>query len=310
MPDTTACILSRRHNHPASCTPQFRTETRVIIDSHCHAWRWWPYEPPVPDPTSRGGIEQLLFEMDRAGVDQAAVVCARIDDNPDNNDYIADCVGRYPDRLHQIADVDCSWMPTYHTPGAADRLRQAVEAYRLKGFTHYVKGDDDGAWFLSDEGLAFLGTAEELRQIASFAIPARLQPVLRQVAERFPSVPFLCHHMAGAKAAEQPPYPVLSDILASARVPNISIKLSGFHYVSQVAWDYPYADCGWIVRSLYEHFGPDRLCWGSDYPVVRPDMTYRQTIEAFRTHCSFVPEDHKDRILGGNLHRLLTERHA
>jgi len=139
----------------------------MIIDAHCHAWRYWPDEPPVPDPTSRGTVEPLLFEMDQHGVDQAVVVCARIDHNPDNNDYVAGCAVRFPERLHQFADVDCSWMPSYHAPGAAERLAQSVARYRLKGFTHYVKSDDDGSWFGGEEGQAFFSTAARLRQIAS-----------------------------------------------------------------------------------------------------------------------------------------------
>ncbi|HVC34454.1 MAG TPA: amidohydrolase family protein [Chloroflexota bacterium] len=278
----------------------------MIVDAHCHAWRYWPYQPAVPDPTSRGIVEQLLFEMDQHGVDQATIVCARIDHNPDNNEYVAEAVRRYPDRLHQLADVDCSWMPTYHAPGAAQRLAETAERYGTKGFTHYVKAGDDGSWFLSDEGLAFLSVAAERQQIASFALPARLQPVLRQIAQRFPSVPFLCHHMAGAQASEAPPHPLFQEILASATVPNIYVKLSGFHYVAPVGWEYPFAACERIVRGLYEHFGPNRLCWGSDYPVVRRAMTYQHALEAFRTHCTFIPEDHRARILGENLHRLLT----
>ena len=30
----------------------------MIIDAHCHAWRKWPYRPPVPDENSRGSCEQ------------------------------------------------------------------------------------------------------------------------------------------------------------------------------------------------------------------------------------------------------------
>ncbi len=278
----------------------------MIIDSHCHAWRYWPYLPEVPDPNSRGTIEQLLFEMDQCGVDQAVVVSARIDHNPDNNDYVAACVRRWPARLHQFADVDCSWTDTYHTPNAAERLTAAVAAYGLKGFTHYLKADDDGAWFLSPDGLAFLQAAADLRQIASFAIPARLQPVLRQVAARFPSVPFVCHHMAGARASEQS-HPVIKEILESAKCPNIFVKVSGFAYAADVHWDFPYPDCAWIVRALHEHYGPYRLCWGSDYPVVRTAMTYRQALEAFRAHCPFIPDHDKELILGSTMARLLTE---
>lgn len=277
----------------------------MIIDSHCHAWQTWPYQPPVPDPASRGLVEQLLFEMDANAVAQAVVVCARIDHNPDNNDYIAACVRRFPDRLHQFADVDCSWSATYHAPGAANRLAAAVRTYSLKGFTHYVRADDDGSWFLSEEGLAFFRTAADLNQIASLALPARLQPSLRRLAERLPELPILCHHMAGARVADPA---TLGEVLASAALPNIHVKLSGFHYVSQTAWEYPYADCAPVVRALYEHFGPERLHWGSDYPVVRRAMTYQHALEAVRTHCAFIPPADLDRILGDSLGALLTRR--
>ena len=128
----------------------------MIIDSHCHAWTRWPYQPPVPDDSQRGRIEQLLHEMDLHGVDRAAV-CAQIEHNPDNNAYIAEQVQRYGERLYQLADVDCSWSPTYHRPGAARRLEQAAQRWPISGFTHYLRDDDDGAWLYGAEGRDFFG---------------------------------------------------------------------------------------------------------------------------------------------------------
>ena len=55
--------------------------------------------------------------------------------------------------------------------------------------------------------------------------PARLQPDMRQMAERFPSAPFLFYHLGLPLALEQPLYPKLSEILASARAPNPYINL-------------------------------------------------------------------------------------
>lgn len=277
----------------------------MIIDCHTHAWEYWPYEPRVPDHENRGRVEQLLWEMDRNGVDRAVLVCARIEHNPDNNDYGAECVRRYPDRVVQFADMDCSWTETYHTPGAAERLAEAAAKYSLKGYTHYLRDDYD--WFESEEGLRFFETTAELGLIASLSLGATWQPALRRLARRFPSVTFLCHHMAGARAGEAPPYPNLQEVLRSALVPNICIKLSGFHYVSQVSWDYPYSDTLWIVRKLYEHYGPERLCWASDYPPVLLHMTYQQSLEAVRTHCPFISEKDMGMILGGNMERLLEE---
>jgi L-fuconolactonase len=277
----------------------------MIIDSHCHAWTYWPYNPPVPDPESRGRVEQLLNEMDLNGVDKAVIICAQIDHNLENNLYISEGAAQHADRLYQFPDVDCSWSTTYHQPGAADRLRQIAERWPIKGFTHYLKHEDDAAWLYAEEGIAFFKVAEQFNLIASIAGAPRHQAAIRKVAERFPVMPILCHHLAGVKAQEEPPHVGLNEVLASAKLPNIYIKLSGFAYCSSVNWDYPYSDTHWVVRSLYEYFGPYRMCWGSDYPVVRFFMTYKHALEAFRTHCTFVPETDKAWILGKTLDGLL-----
>ena len=279
----------------------------MIIDSHTHAWAKWPYQPRVPDEDSRGRIEQLLYEMNQVGVDIAVIICACIDHNPDNNDYIFDCIRKYSGRFVQFADIDSFWSRTYHTNGASERLAESAIKYSLKGYTHYLREDDDCAWFWTDEGQKFFKTASDLDLIASIALSPHHQIPLRRIAEKYPETPFLCHHISGAKAGENPPYHKLKEILASARLPNIYIKVSGFAYVSQVAWDYPYYDTGWILRAIYEHFGPDRLCWGSDYPVVRSSMTYRQALEVLRKHCDFIPDSDKEKILGGSLQRLLMQ---
>ena len=278
----------------------------MIIDSHSHAWPAWPYQPPVPDDAHRGKIEQLLNEMDLNGVDQALLVCAQIDHNPANNAYIAEQVKRFPTRLHQVVDLDSEWSATYHQTGSAERLKQMIDQWPIKGFTHYLEPKDDGAWLYSDEGQKVFKVAAEHHLFASISCLPHQQAAIRRIAQMFPSVVIFCHHMGWVKAAEAAPYSDLKQVLDSAKVPNIYVKLSGFAYATQVNWDFPYKDTHDIVRAEYEHFGPQRMCWGSDYPVVRFFMTYKQALEAFRTHCSFIPDADKSLILGGNLERLLS----
>ena len=276
----------------------------MIIDSHCHAWERWPYQPPVSDFHGKGRFEQLLNEMDANGVDQAFLVCAGIEHNPHNNDYNARMARLYAGRIRQVADVDCSWSETYHAPGAADRLRQAAERWPLAGFTHYMKAEDDGSWLYSGEGLAFFEAAASLGLIASIACSPHHHAALHRVAERLPQLPILIHHLGhpGVGKADK-----LEQVLASARYPNIGVKVSGFYYSTQQGfWDFPYADSiQAIVSPLYQTFGPRRLYWGSDYPVCLGNMTYRQAIECFRHYCDFVPDDDKALIMGQNLSRLL-----
>ena len=107
-----------------------------------------------------------------------------------------------------------------------------------------------------EEGVAFFQVAADLSLIASISCQPRHQPAVRQTAERFPSVPILCHHLGSVKAGEGPPHEGLREVLASASLPNVHIKLSGFAYCTHTQWDYPYWDTHWVVRALYEHYGP------------------------------------------------------
>ena len=276
----------------------------MIIDSHCHAWPIWPYDPPVPDPGSRGCVEQLLWEMDQNGIDEAILVCARIRDNADNNDYGAAAVARHPQRLHQFADFDCSWTPEYHTPDAADRLRALADRAPIKGITHYLKPDNDG-WLTSAEGMATFAVAAQRGLIVSLAAPVVWQPDIRRLAQAFPGLPIICHHLAGIRTATVPADQALRMVLEGAGLANLLVKVSGFYYGARHPWDYPNTEAQGTVRALYEALGPQRLCWGSDYPVVRRHMTYRQSLEKVRTHCAFIAGADMDWVLGGTMATLL-----
>lgn len=288
----------------------------VIVDSHSHGWPRWPYQPPVPDSTSRGRLEQLVWEMNRAGVGQAVVVCAAIPHNPRNNDYVA----RHPEvasgRLHVFADIDSLWLDTYHTNGAAERLRRTARRLHLKGFTHYLREELD-AWFDTLEGDRFLDTAESMGLILSLSAPPQWQPTIRRFAKRHPSLQIVCHHMGFVRRSGAR-WIGLREVLGSAEVPNIFLKVSGFHYAQATdvmqawtipeTWAFPYTQGLDLFRKIYGAFGARRLCWGSDYPVVTRSMTYRQSLEVVRSRSKFVSPADMGWILGKTMLSLLNPK--
>jgi predicted TIM-barrel fold metal-dependent hydrolase len=243
--------------------------------------------------------------MDENGVDKATIVCAQIFQNSDNNNYVASALKRYPGRLEQFADVDSMWSDSYHTPGAAKRLEEAASKWPMKAFTHYVAKEDDGSWFNSQEGIDFFNVAEEIGLIASMAIAPHHQPAIRQVAERHPDLNILCHHMSGLRAHGDDAQSNVAEVIESSKLPNIYLKLSGFHYLTDTTWNFPYEDTHWVYKECYQAFGTN-MCWGSDFPVVKKSMTHRQSLEAFRTHCDFVSNEDREQILGGTLGNLLS----
>ncbi len=287
----------------------------MLFDSHCHAWRKWPYAEGVPDPETRGSVDMLLWEMDENGVDRAAVVCVRMGrevsaacGNDDNNDYVAAAVKAHPDRLVMLADVDCFWTDTeYHKPGAPERLEQAAERYGLCAFTHYVDGDNDG-WLVSEEGQEFFASAARLNLIASLALSAAWFSDLRQVALANPTMPIVLHHL-GMLRLEHPTLEAdLAALIGNADLPNLYLKLSGLHYLSEASWDFPFEDVQKrVLRPLLAAFGSERFVWGSDFSAASRYITYSQSLELVRNRIGLASGD-ISLVLGETLDGLLRTR--
>lgn len=288
----------------------------MIIDTHCHAWRRWPYDTMVPDPDSRGSIEALLWEMDQNGVDHAAVVCARIGGgaggagfaNNDNNEYVTGAAAQHPGRITAWVDVDCVWRRDHHAPGATQRLREIIDSTGARGFTHYVSARNDG-WLRSDDGRAFFAEAERRGLVASLAFSAEWFDDLAAIAQRHPELPILLHHLSNPSQGSQRQQDVDRLVRISVHG-NVGVKVSGFNYNSEARFDYPYPRSQELFRVIHDAFGPSRLYWGSDFPASRADLTYRQSIEVLRTHAQFLEPDDLTAILGGNAARLLRMPHA
>ncbi|MCU1411700.1 MAG: hypothetical protein JWR04_2407 [Rhodoglobus sp.] len=278
----------------------------MILDAHTHVWPHWPYRPDVPDSGTRGRAENLLLEMDRAGVDAALVVNARIDNAADNNEYGAEVAAEHPGRLLQVADIDSRFGPDYHRPGAADRLRATIERFRPVGVSHYLEPVNDG-WLLSDEGLAFWAVAEEARLVVTLAAPPIWYDDLREVARRFPGVVLIANHLAVVTLHPDGVDAALKLVLDHDDVPNLLVKVSGYYYGHDRPWDYPYLDRLPIVRAFYESWGPARMVWASDWPSLLPHHSYVQALRVL-DHADFLSADDLAAIRGGNLESILRER--
>ncbi len=276
----------------------------MIMDSHCHAWSFWPYQPPVPDSATRGSFEILQFEMDANGVDRALIVCAEIEGNPDNNQYIHDKVAEHRGRFDFVIDVDSLWKDSYHRPGAAERIEAGLSRWQPAGFTHYINDPaEDACWLNSADGIEMFEVADSQAVLASIHCRPQHLTQIRELASRFPNLRFLLHHMGHPKLLEPEG---AAEILATARHENVYIKVSGFYNTTTAPpWDYPLSDVQAVVQALYQRFGGGRLLWGSDYPVCRQYYSHRQAIEILRHHCRFISAADMDAIMGENLAGLL-----
>lgn len=281
----------------------------MIVDAHTHAWASWPYPPAGPEAASRGRYQNLIGELDAAGVAAAVLVSANLDapagdGNAGNNEYVAEAVAACPGRLHQFADVDSRWSQTYHRSGSAARLADAYSRLAPAGISHYLGAENDG-WLRSAEGQGFLAAADRRATPVSLAAPPAWFADVCLAAASVPATPILLNHLAlvmldvGGRAA------ALDLIRRGTGQLNLIVKVSGYYYGSDRPWDFPFADRLELVRAFYETWGPARMVWASDYPACTPHISYRQSLELIREHAGFIDPADLALVLGGTMTAIL-----
>lgn len=92
----------------------------------------------------------------------------------------------------------------------------------------------------------------------------------------------------------------LVQLLALARHPNVNVKFSGV--AARSLQPYPFGDMQQLARVLVDHFGPDRLMWGSDY-TMHPRLAYAKQV-AFLRDSDLLTNAEKAKIFGANLRRI------
>ena len=285
----------------------------MIVDAHCHAWARWPYDATHPDP-QRGSIANLLYTMDAHAIDRAVVVAAGLGvedprtDNTHNNAYIAAAVSDHPERLALFADIDSFWSSAHHhRAGAVDRLDAVVDEFAPVGITHYVQGEDDG-WLVSGEGVAFFERVAAYGLIASLHVPPAWHNSLAELASRVPALPILLHHQGLVPSGLRSDAGQQQRLLALSSLPNVFLKISGFHYLTDRSWDYPFDDAGPLLHRLAAGFGSQRLMWGSDFPVCTQHVSLRQAIEVVQQRLGFLSDREVGLVMGGSLQGLIDAR--
>jgi L-fuconolactonase len=275
------------------------------FDSHAHAWRRWPYRPRVPDPDTRGSGDALLHEMQRNNIAGAVVVGAAIDANRRNNNYLLTLQQRWPEQILAFPDHDSYWT---ESTGAspAHSLESLLAKYPFSGISLYLSDDEDGSRLLDRKRSAAFRIAGSRRMILSLGMRPQHVPNVLRLAEKHPQLRVLCHHLAGITSRRPAPlHDQLDAVLPLHEAPNVFLKLSGFPYLAPEPWKFPFSEQADVVQAGYEVFGVDRLCWGSNFPVIDGAITYRQSLEVIRSLLPNVSDHDRDALLGGTMRSLL-----
>jgi len=276
----------------------------MIIDVHTHifppeirdqrekylprdAWFGTLYTNPHARMAS---AEDLLTVMDLDGVDRAVIGGFAWADQglcQAHNDYLLDCVARYPDRLIGIAAVQ-----PRAGAAAARELRRCLEG-GLRGLGELFP---DGQGFTLDE-TDLLAPLVDILQAAQLPLLTHTsEPVghdyhgkghtepghVIALAECFPELRLICGHWGGGL----PFYELMPEVAAALQ--NVSYDMAASPYLYR--WR--------IVPVAIQMVGVHKILFGSDYPLIRP-KNYIEHLRALS-----LEENECTAILGGNAARL------
>ena len=271
--------------------------------------------------------EDLVAEMDYANVDRALL--HRTPYLGISNDFIADCVHRFPDRLQGLAYVE-EWQVQPEPDACISKLERAVNELGLVGLqflTNYLRlygqmddWDSPGFhpfWdkvagmnipiFFTLDGWVGARPSETSNKADKLAVYLNELRTMRRWMTRYPDVKVVLTHGFNWRAfMVGDTLNVPDKVFEAAPIdnPNFNVQIM-FAIALGKEWDYPMPQVRPVFERLVTLMGAERLMWGTDIPMVLRHFTYRQSLDHIRFYCDFLSDAQKSLVFGGNTTRLL-----
>ena len=276
----------------------------MIIDTHVHVFtddrkkypqiRDTPRAGSIPTITQIGQtewplttVENLIAQMDDAGIDKATLVQAYFVYEYDNR-YTIDSALAHPDRFTSVVVLDPM------DKGAADELSRMAEKQGVTGI-RFMRGR------LPESSLGKPETFTLWERMQSLKIPlavgdrigdiSRIRPAL----DRYPGVKVSFEHAWGHKVGAPPSYDVLEPLFALADNPNVYIKTA----INNIA---AAREGGGTPRQLYaklvDVFGAKRIMWSSNYPAHPKFGSVKARLDEAKKELAFLSAEDRAWIFG------------
>ena len=280
----------------------------VTVDAHLHLFKplseGYPraiYEGMTP-PERDEPAERLLDAMDDAGIDKAVVVALSKEDR-----YLGEVLESHAERFVGVAVHD------FGVPDPVDSLRRRVETIGIQGLRLFGLEADPADEPESMAVFPLLEAMSDLGVKAWFYGPPDQVHALDACMEALPDLKVVMNHLAFLPDMEaeirvdehgRPRFDItlppagleLVEALA-AKHPSLYVLFSGHAAVSGT--DDPDSARAEVAGRIYSAFGADRMMMASDWPWIRDEPGYGETLALVDHLLPEIPGDDRAMIRGG-----------
>jgi L-fuconolactonase len=272
----------------------------MIIDAHHHLWDpavreygWLAGDvlAPIRRPYRPADLRAKAVE---SGVD-GTVLVQTVSDVDETVDFLAMADANRDLILGVVGWVDLIAPDVASTLGS---LRAAPGGDRLVGIRHQAQDEDDPAW---------LGRPDVLRGLAAVAAAGLAYDLLvfphqldaaNTAVTKVPQGRYVLDHAAKPPIASGEREPWASRIRELATHQNVACKLSGL--VTEADWtQWTVEDIRPYAEIVLTEFGPNRVMFGTDWPVCELAASYAGVTGLARDLCAGLPEADRAAVFGG-----------
>ena len=265
------------------------------IDSHHHFWNYTEKEYGwMNDRMARIRRDflpaDLKREIDRAGIDGVVSVQAR--QTVEETRFLLARAAR-----HDFIRGVVGWVPLID-PQVRDAMAEFAGAEKLKGYRHVLHDEEDDRYMLREDFNAGIEAVTEANLIYDILIFEKHLPQTIQFVDRHPHQAFVVDHIAKPRIRDGYLSPWQSLLNELARRENVYCKISGM--ATEADWpSWTEAELKPYLDTVVEAFGPQRLMFGSDWPVCLLAVEYARWSRIVSAYVSSLTAAEQERILGG-----------
>lgn len=274
----------------------------MTIDAHQHFWSLsQPFDyswldAPNLAPIRRDFLPADLEPLTRAaGVDRTVFV--QTQHNLEENRWVLGLA----EACDRIAGV-VGWVDLA-SDRCEDQLLEFSAHPKFVGVRHVTQDEPDDDFLLREDVL------NGLRILEKHGVPFDLLLYVKHLrhvpflASAFPELPMVIDHLAKPRIKDHGTADWLPGFQAASAFSNVYCKLSGL--VTEADWtSWTVADLKPYVQFALQSFGPDRLMYGSDWPVCEVAGTYGEVKDALVEALGPLSESDHSKIFGGTAARF------
>ena len=266
-----------------------------IIDPHVHVWKVdpkYPWAKETKNPPKEDASAEMLLELMKANNVERTVLVQVIHYRWDNS-YTADILKKYPKEFVGVARVNPA------DPGAPDHLTKLVREQHFQGVRLSPSADAAGDWIRGELMPPLWKRCRDEKAVMQILAPVSRMPDIGALCEQFPDLTVVIDHMADCPI-DQPHE--LEKLIALKRYPKVFVKIS--HTWSISKQPYPFLDAQEYAKRLHAAYGPQRVMWGTDWPIVNQHCGYAKALTVVKDEMKFLNDEDKKWILGGTVEKV------